>query len=61
AYRAAEQAGAIGADTAEIVQRFRTLEVALIEGEPGLFKVTYDQDLVRAEAEAADWWQDVGR
>lgn len=61
AYRLAAQAGASGADTAEIAQRFHTLEVALIQGDPGLFKVTYDQDLVRAEAEAANWWQDVAR
>lgn len=61
AYHAAHRVGASGADTAEIVQRFGTSHVALVPGDPGLFKVTYDQDLVRAEAEAAVWCQDVGR
>ncbi len=61
AYRAAGRVGATGADTAEIVQRFGISPVALVPGDPALFKVTYDHDLARAEAEADNWWQDVGQ
>lgn len=59
AYRAARLTGATGADTAEIVQRFGALEVKVVPGDPALFKITYADDLERAAAEAASWWQDV--
>ena len=58
AYRKAGEANAIAADTAEIVERFSSTVVAVIKGEPDLFKVTYLSDLDGVDAAAARWWQD---
>ena len=58
AYRKAGEASAVAADTAEIVERFSSMVVAVIEGDPDLFKVTYLSDLDRIDAAAAGWGQD---
>ena len=55
AYRLAAGADATGADTAEIVERFGDLQIAVVPGDPLAFKVTYRQDLVRLEEAAAEW------
>lgn len=48
-YRLAEQAGFEGVDTAETVQRFTALEVALVPGDARNIKVTFVEDLLEAE------------
>ena len=50
AYVKAAEAGFDGHDTAEVVQRFTSLEIAAVPGDPANLKVTYpaDLDVVRA-------------
>lgn len=48
AYVRAAQAGFDGADTAEVVERFGSLPIAAVEGDPGNLKVTYPADLDEA-------------
>ncbi|CAN5880050.1 IspD/TarI family cytidylyltransferase [soil metagenome] len=60
AYNAAARAGATGADTVDIVQRFGNLDIAAVEGDPRAFKVTHPDDLVTAEAVAVSWITELG-
>jgi 2-C-methyl-D-erythritol 4-phosphate cytidylyltransferase len=55
AYRRASAAGFHGKDTAESVERFGELDVAMVEGDPRNIKVTFVGDLVAAEELAATW------
>lgn len=55
AYRRAEVAGFSGVDTAECVERFSDLEVAVVTGDPANVKVTFAADLRRAQLRAAAW------
>lgn len=54
AYRAAARAGFAGADTAECVQRYSDLDVAVVAGDPRNLKVTYPEDLAAAGRLASD-------
>jgi 2-C-methyl-D-erythritol 4-phosphate cytidylyltransferase len=58
AYRLAAEAGFHGVDTAESVERFSTLRVEIVAGDPDNAKVTFFEDLIRAEERAATWQQD---
>lgn len=58
AYRRAAADQAVAADTAEIMERYGDCDVAVIDGDPDLFKVTFQADLERVEAAAGRWWQD---
>lgn len=49
AYRAARVAGIEGVDTAETVERFSDLEVAMVPGDPRNIKVTFVEDFFAAE------------
>lgn len=53
AYRRAADDGFAGVDTAETVQRYTSLEVAVVPGEPDNIKVTFAGDLADAERIAA--------
>ncbi|HJR93344.1 MAG TPA: 2-C-methyl-D-erythritol 4-phosphate cytidylyltransferase [Acidimicrobiia bacterium] len=55
AYRLAAGADAEAADTAEIVERFGDLEIAVVAGDPLAFKVTYREDIGRLEEAAVEW------
>lgn len=55
AYRRAGEAGFEGVDTAETVERFSELEIAIVPGDPRNIKVTFVEDLFRAEDYALDW------
>jgi 2-C-methyl-D-erythritol 4-phosphate cytidylyltransferase len=55
AYRASDDAGFEGVDTAETVERFSDLTVAVVQGDPRAIKVTFDDDFATAELIAADW------
>ena len=55
AYRAALEAEFEGVDTAETIERFTDLIVAVVPGDPRVFKVTFQEDLARAEQVAATW------
>lgn len=55
AHRAARAAGFEGADTASCVERFGTVEVRAVQGDPRNVKVTVPADLERAAAVAAAW------
>lgn len=55
AYRAAREEGFEGVDTAETVERFTDLTIAAVSGDSRAFKVTFEEDLVRAERIAAHW------
>ena len=59
AYRSAARAGFAGADTAETVERFSDLVIAVVPGDPNNFKVTFDSDL-QVAADIASRWQDEG-
>ncbi len=48
-FRAAEEAGFEGVDTAETVERFTDLQVGVVEGDPRNIKVTFVEDLLQAE------------
>lgn len=56
AYRLAATAGVEAVDTAEIVERFSDMEVALVPGDPRNIKVTFVEDFFVAE-EYAQMWQ----
>lgn len=60
AYRRAAAAGFSGDDTAASMERFADVEVAFVSGDPDNVKVTYVEDLVRAE-EIAHAWDPEGR
>ncbi|MBW3604709.1 MAG: 2-C-methyl-D-erythritol 4-phosphate cytidylyltransferase [Actinobacteria bacterium] len=53
AYRRAADDGFAGVDTAETVQRYTSLEVAIVPGEADNIKVTFSGDLAAAERIAA--------
>ena len=55
AYRAATAAGFHGVDTAETVERFGDVTVAVVEGDPDNRKVTFADDLRAAEERARSW------
>ena len=59
AYRASVESGFEGVDTAETIERFSTLRVAVVPGDERNLKVTFIEDLVRAEDLATRW--DEGR
>jgi 2-C-methyl-D-erythritol 4-phosphate cytidylyltransferase len=59
AYRASVAAGFEGVDTAETIERFSTLDVAVVPGDPRNIKITFVDDLFRAEEMAETW--DEGR
>ncbi len=56
AFAAAADVGFVGADTAEVVRRFGTLEIGTVLGDPGNIKVTEPEDieLVRKHLESSD-------
>ena len=54
AYRASVESGFEGMDTAETIERF-TLQVAVVPGEERNIKMTFIQDLDRAEELAIHW------
>jgi 2-C-methyl-D-erythritol 4-phosphate cytidylyltransferase len=55
AYRASVAAGFEGVDTSETVERFSSLEVAVVPGDDRNIKVTFVEDLALAEELAANW------
>jgi len=55
AYRASLEAKFEGVDTAETIERFTNLEVAIVPGDERNFKVTFVEDLNRAEELASTW------
>jgi 2-C-methyl-D-erythritol 4-phosphate cytidylyltransferase len=63
AYRRAAAAGVEGVDTAETVERFSDLRVAVVPGDPRNIKVTFVEDLFQAEEYALVWdkgaWTDL--
>jgi 2-C-methyl-D-erythritol 4-phosphate cytidylyltransferase len=50
AYAAAGEAGYTAADTAEVVRRFGTLEIAAVSGDPANIKVTDQRDMEKVRA-----------
>ena len=62
AYRSARQAGFQGVDTAETVERFSDLSIAVVPGDPHNIKVTFVEDFFEAERYATEWekgrWKD---
>lgn len=57
AYRRSTDAGFEGVDTAETVERFSDLEVAVVPGDPRNIKVTFVEDFFTAEEWATGWKQ----
>ncbi len=55
AYRASVEAGFEGVDTAETMEKFSTVEVAVVPADERNMKVTFVEDLFRAEELAANW------
>ncbi len=55
AYRASVEAGFEGIDTAETMEKFSTVEVAIVPGDERNMKVTFVEDLFRAEEMATNW------
>lgn len=55
AYRASVEAGFEGVDTAETMEKFSTVEVAVVTGDERNLKVTFVEDLFRAEVLATNW------
>jgi 2-C-methyl-D-erythritol 4-phosphate cytidylyltransferase len=55
AYRKAAEVGFEGVDTAETVERFSDLEVALVAGDPRNLKITFIEDFFEAEDWAEMW------
>ena len=55
AYRAAQEAGFEGVDTAETMEKFSTVEVAIVPGDERNIKVTFVEDLFQAEELATEW------
>lgn len=60
AYRRAAREGFTGVDTAEVVERYTDLDVAVVAGERTNIKVTYADDLATAERTAAGHGQPDG-
>lgn len=57
AYRASVGAGFEGIDTAETMEKFSTIEVAVVPGDERNVKITFGEDLIQAE-ELAKIWDD---
>jgi 2-C-methyl-D-erythritol 4-phosphate cytidylyltransferase len=55
AYRAAAAAGFEGVDTAETVEKYSALEVVVVPGDERNLKITFIEDLFKAEDLAANW------
>ncbi|HUP15667.1 MAG TPA: IspD/TarI family cytidylyltransferase [Acidimicrobiia bacterium] len=55
AYRASGEAGFEGVDTAETMEKFGTVEVAIVPADERNMKVTFVEDLFRAEELATNW------
>ena len=55
AYRVSVEAGFEGIDTAETMEKFSTVEVAVVPGDERNMKVTFVEDLFRAEEMATNW------
>ncbi|MEX0667423.1 MAG: IspD/TarI family cytidylyltransferase, partial [Acidimicrobiia bacterium] len=55
AYRASVEAGFEGIDTAETMEKFSSIEVAIVPGDERNVKVTFVEDLFRAEQLATNW------
>ena len=55
AYRASVEAGFEGVDTAETMEKFSTVEVAIVPGDERNMKVTFVEDLFLAEELATSW------
>jgi 2-C-methyl-D-erythritol 4-phosphate cytidylyltransferase len=55
AYRASVEAGFEGIDTAETMEKFSSIEVAIVRGDERNVKVTFVEDLFRAEELATNW------
>lgn len=55
AYRLSVEAGFEGVDTAETIERFSDLEVAVVPGDPRNIKVTFVEDFFVAEEWAPSW------
>lgn len=55
AYRTSVEAGFEGVDTAETIEKFSTLEVAVVPGDPRNIKITLVEDLFQAEEMAENW------
>lgn len=55
AYRASIEAGFEGVDTAEAVERFSDLEVAVVPGDPRNIKATFIEDFFQAEEWVPAW------
>ena len=55
AYRASVEAGFEGVDTAETMEKFSTVEVAIVPADERNMKVTFVEDLFRAEELAMNW------
>jgi 2-C-methyl-D-erythritol 4-phosphate cytidylyltransferase len=55
AYRAAVEAGFEGVDTAETIEKFGTVEIAVVPGDERNLKVTFVEDLFQAAELAMDW------
>lgn len=62
AYRRAREAGFQGVDTAETVERFSDLSIAVVPGDPHNIKVTFVEDFFEAERYVTEWdkgrWRD---
>ena len=55
AYRASVEAGFEGVDTAETIEKFSTLAVAVVPGDPRNIKITFVEDVFQAEEMAQRW------
>jgi 2-C-methyl-D-erythritol 4-phosphate cytidylyltransferase len=55
AYRASVEAGFEGVDTAETIEKFSTVEVAVVPGDIRNIKITFVEDLFQAEEMAGNW------
>ena len=55
AYRMSVEAGFEGVDTAETIEKFSTLAVAVVPGDPRNIKITFLEDLFHAEELAERW------
>jgi 2-C-methyl-D-erythritol 4-phosphate cytidylyltransferase len=55
AYRASVEAGFEGVDTAETMEKFSTVDVAIVPGDERNMKITFVEDLFRAEELATKW------
>jgi 2-C-methyl-D-erythritol 4-phosphate cytidylyltransferase len=59
AYERATAEGFVGVDTAEVVERYGSLVIAVVPGDARNLKVTYAEDLARAAEMVMEW--DAGR